>query len=207
MNMEQQLVARQIAYIVQIKDLVTGKFIKEDNWNPSHVKIGDKDVSRVNIIGAIISLNDGGNFQNIILDDGTGKISVRNFEKKAGVNVGEIVLLVGRVREFGNERYIAPEIIKKNVNQGWSLVWKELALKGMDEEHEEVNDKKLEEIEFEHPKSYIDKILGRIKEFDDGNGATYESVVKNAHDEKVISNLLLQGEVFEVKPGRLKVLD
>lgn len=206
--MEQQLIARQIAYIVQIKDLLTGNFTKEDNFNPSHVKIGDKNVSRVNIIGAIIGISDENNFQSIVVDDGTGKISIRNFEKKIDINVGDVVLLVGRIREFGNERYISPEIIKKGINQKWNIVWKELALKNPDDspsnnEEETV----LEEIEFKQPKSFIDKILGRIRDLDSGDGASYTDIVKNIHDEKAISSLLLQGELFEIKPGKLKVLD
>jgi RPA family protein len=206
--MEQQLIARQIAYIVQIKDLLAGNFTKEDNINPGHVKIGDKNVSRVNIIGAIIGISDENNFQSIVVDDGTGKISMRNFEKKIDISVGDVVLLVGRIREFGNERYISPEIINKNISQRWSIVWKELALKNSSDfpsNNEEEN--VLEEIEFKQPKSFIDKILGRIRDLDSGDGASYTDIVKNIHDEKAISGLLLQGEVFEIKPGKLKVLD
>ena len=206
--MEQQLVARQIAYIVHINDILSGKFTKEDNLNPSYVRIGSKSVSRVNVIGVVIGLNNDGSFQKIVVEDGSGKISLRNFEKRVDVNIGDVIHLVGRIREFGNERYITPEIIKKNVNKKWSLVWKEFALKD-DNEHgsEKVEEINLEEVKFVHSESYIDKLLESIRALDSGDGASYKEVVKNIHDEKVISNLLLQGEIFEVKPGKLKVLD
>ncbi len=206
---KQVMQPRQVAYIVNVKDIQLGKFIKEDGWNPSYVKIGCKNVARVNIIGAVIELKDDGNFQSIILDDGTGKISIRNFEKKIDADIGDIILLIGRIRQFGNDKYIVPEIVKKNTDMRWGAVWKKTAIKdegiigkinSTEESIKPLNDGS------KHTTHIID-IVSRIKDLDDGSGVLYGSVVKNTADEKIISSLLLRGDIFEIKPGKLKVLD
>ena len=49
-----------------------------------------------------------------------------------------------------------------------------------------------------------------IKDIDSGDGAdTQEVITKSNIDkaEQIITNLLEQGEVFEIKPGRSKVLE
>lgn len=205
-----QIQPRQIAYIVNVNDLLSSRFVKESGWNPSYVVIADKNVSRINVIGIITDVSEENNFQNIVVDDGTGRISVRNFEKRADVAIGNIVLVVGRIRQYGNEKYVVPEIIKNNINKKWSLLWKRNAVKneGKNIEKQEpvsVSEEKIEEID--KPKSEIEKIIEKIRELDDGNGASYAELIKEFKDEKLISNLLLQGEIFEIKPGRLKVLD
>ncbi len=205
--MEQQLqLPRQIAYIVQIKDILNGTFVKDDGWNPHYVIMGGKHVSRVNIIGVVIGMNEEQNVQTIRIDDGTGKIKVMNFEKRVNIAIGDVVLLVGRVREYGNERYIASEIIKNNIDSKWSAVWKRFLLKSGENipmtEKEDIQ----ENIVDERSKSWVEQILIKIRELDDGDGVPREEVIRY-FDEKAISNLLLQGEIFEIKPGRLKVID
>ncbi|MEK6886639.1 MAG: hypothetical protein AABW88_02290 [Nanoarchaeota archaeon] len=203
---KQTIQPRQVAYIVRIDDIHRGTFVKEDGWNPSYVKIGDKNVARINIISAIIESSDNGNYQNILIDDGTGKISVRNFERKIDVNVGNIVLLVGRVRQFGSDKYIVPEIVKKNVDKKWSAIWKKTAIKNNIND-EEISEKEEVEIISEKPKHDSNDIISKIRDLDDSSGVSYSEIVKNSDDEKMIAELLLRGDVFEIKPGRLKVLD
>ncbi len=61
---------------------------------------------------------------------------------------------------------------------------------------------------------YIDKncteILEVIKKLDSGAGADYEDVItksKMQNPEKSLLSLMKNGEVFEVSPGKLKVLE
>ena len=65
--MAQQLL-RQIAYIVRIKDILDGTYTKEEGWNPSHVKIGENNVSRVNLIGIVLGTVEKENMQEILVD-------------------------------------------------------------------------------------------------------------------------------------------
>lgn len=214
MEIQQASQPRQIAYLVNIKDIKKSKFFKEEGWNPNFVLINGKNVSRVNIIAAIISSFSENNVQTINLDDGTGQIAVKNFNSPIDVKTGDIVLLVGRVRKYGNETYLTPEIVKKNVNVGWGAVWKKMAVESSDEEIE-MNDDSEEESSVEEELietnpgeiSFREKIMQKIKDLDDGEGASYGDVVKLFPDEHYISKLLLDGDIFEIKPGRLKVLD
>ena len=199
--------SRQIAHIARIKDINDGNFVKEDGWNPSYVKIGSKNVARINIIGAIIELADGGNSRNIVLDDGTGKISVRNFENKIDAKIGDVVLLIGRIRQFGNDKYIVPEIVKKDVNVKWSAVWKKTSIKADKAGFEKDYAGEKETAIDENPEHIPNDIMSKIRDLDDGTGVSYNDAVRNQGDEKVISSLLLRGDIFEIKPGRLKVLD
>lgn len=204
---QQAMQPRQIAYVVQIKDILNSVFVKEDGFNPNYVKIGNKNVSRVNIIGAVIESKNEENFQNIIMDDGTGEISVRNFEKRIDIGTGDAILLIGRIRQFGNSKYLTPEIIKRNVDAKWSIVWRRNAIKnfGAVKDKDEIDEKT--EFIYEEPKNNTNNIISKIKDLDDGNGVSYDDVIKTPADEKLIANMLLRGDVFEIKPGKLKVLD
>ena len=49
-----------------------------------------------------------------------------------------------------------------------------------------------------------------IRNLDNGSGVDYEEILKRLKEgegEKLIQNLMLQGDVFEVKPGKLKILE
>ena len=66
-----------------------------------------------------------------------------------------------------------------------------------------------EEIKIEKSENILDKILITIAKLDTGKGAAYDELVSaiNHQDcEKLLKKLIEQGEIFEVKPGRIKVL-
>ena len=55
--------------------------------------------------------NCGETINNILIDDGTEKIMVRFFEENKNLldlEVGEVVFILGRVREYQKEKYILP---------------------------------------------------------------------------------------------------
>ena len=141
---------------------------------------------------------------NLVIDDGSGRISVRSFDDEEfgqHINIGEVVLLIGRPREYGTERYFLGEVIKKVDNKDWIRV-RELELKY------EKPPEPVEEIK-EKPSNVITSVIELIRELDQGEGADYEEVLnkaENAEADKAIKNLLEQGEVFEIKPGKLKIL-
>ncbi|MBN2421302.1 hypothetical protein JXB27_03425 [Candidatus Woesearchaeota archaeon] len=215
MEPQQMSQPRQIAHIVAIKDIKKSKFFKEEGWNPNFVLIGGKNVSRVSMIGTIIDCSFEGNIQNITFDDGTDSIKIKNFNSPLGVSTGDVVLFVGRIRKYGNEIYLTPEILKKNINLLWGAVWKKLCLKKLEGENEEIDEdlkkdsvaeEKIEE-DLPHQQSFREKIIQKIKELDSGDGVLYDEIIKSFSDENYISKMVLEGDLFEIKPGRLKVLD
>ena len=257
---------RETAIKCHIKDLLDGRFIKREGWEPSYIETKRGNISRVNIIGAIIK-KEG---EVLILDDGTGQIIIRSFEqdnKIAKTNVGEIQLIIGRPREFGDEKYIVPEIIKKIENSSW-IMYRKLELQdetgpvvenkititeetsedkpvetekiSQDEKPEsepvktaeqpktqesvEVEDNKIistsetkevlskpvKKIEIEEAKiDIVDSVLQKISELDAGVGVKIEDIIKHFEKESAnatINKLIEQGDIFEVKPGIVKVL-
>lgn len=136
-------VRRQIAHKVRVGHILGGRYVKEEGWLPNYIEIGSIKASRVNIIGVILSMNtedSGVSFQNIMIDDGTGNISLRSFDQdtKYDVSVGDLVMVVGRPREYGAERYLLPEIVRK-IDRGWAEV-RNLELKNLDIEPLAVDD-------------------------------------------------------------------
>lgn len=216
--MPEQNQKRQVAHKVRIKDVLAGRYVKEEGWMPNYIETADKkQISRINLIGVIVSkqVEEGVNYQSILVDDGTGRISVKVFDENNrfdDVDVGDVVLLIGRPREYGSERYILLEILKKIKDEKWIQVRK-LEL-GNEKENNEVKQEQKKEIETEEIvenediDSQYDKIIQKIKEFDKGNGADFEEVIKNIDEgEKIIDDLLKKGEIFETSPGKLKVLE
>ncbi len=207
---------RQVAHKVRIADILNNRYVKEDGWLPNYISVGDKKVSRANILGVIVSKDaqEGSQTPNFMLDDGTGRLSLRFFEQGDGLDVGDIVGVIGRPREFGAERYLVPEIIRKISNSKWIEVRKlELTIfqQSLKKEGSSpvpvVLDTEEETIEESNPLSQIADI---IKQEDSGSGVSFEEIsvkFSGTDPDEYVKRLLEQGDIFEVKPGRYKVLE
>ena len=228
-ELQQKTQKRQAAIKVRVRDIINGKYVKEEGWLPNYIAMqnGGK-ASRVNIIGTIVfkSNEENFNYKNFVIDDGSGKISVRSFEKEDNISkfdVGDAVLIIGRPREFNNEKYIIPEIAKSIQNPMWMEVRK-LELELNKNFGAEMNDKNINENEAArntivpeeaeevnaNVKSDSDVIYDLIKKLDAGNGVQIEEVIEKSNSadaEKLINILLENGNIFEVKPGKVKVLE
>ena len=107
-NMVQQ---RQVAYKVWISDLVNGKYIKEEGeWDPNYILVRDKiKVSRVNIIASLVNKykSESSEYSYITIDDGSSDINVKAWREDTELlnrcEIGDLILLIGRVREFSDE--------------------------------------------------------------------------------------------------------
>jgi len=197
-------IKRQIAYKVRINDIINSEYVKEEGWKPNYIKTKHGNISRVNILATVVAKNDDGSF---IIDDGSDKINAKFFDNRntEGFSVGDIIQIIGRPREWNSQKYIMPETIKKLEDKRWINVRK-LELSRLKEYKKEEKIEKEEEV-LENP---YDLILKLIKDMDSGNGASYEEVLvrsKVKEGEEILTALLEQGEIFEIKPGRLKILE
>lgn len=206
---------RQTAHKVRIKDIINGKYIKGDDTSSNSLILNNKPVNRVNVVGSIVDHPSiYPNFSQLTLDDGSGRLMIRNFDNKNilnGLSIGGVILVIGKPREYNNERYIVAEIVKKIKDLKWLKV-RELELKKEIEktsprsQEEEV----IKEDEKEFEDETIQKIIKTLTELDSGNGVDFDTVIDkvNAPDaEKKISYLIERGDVFETSPGKLKVLE
>lgn len=237
---------RHVAYKVSIDEINTGRYHKEEGLKSNFLIIQNGiKASRVNIFCVMISeLTEGPGFFELMIDDGTGSIQLRSFESGdvfQGLAVGSIVCVIGRPREFNNEMYLIPEIIKK-IDKNWVEVRRlELSKRqrvvstdlkddaarteSVDAKEETAEIKKEEKngtIEEEisdtrsnatdHISKTQDisaKVYAVIKELDTGSGADHELVIQNVGEgsDKIVSKLLIEGEIFETSPGKLKILN
>ncbi len=211
---------RNTASICNIKDLVNGEFIKKEGWDPSYVLTNYGKMFRVNIIGVVVSKNTN----DCLLDDGTNKIILRSFTKNINTEIGDLVRIVGKPRSFNNELFINCELIKKIENKKWvDFRKKELLLRTkqniVEKKEEYIHEKKekvIKEEEYIQEKKEVEKklsnaeiIIKLIEQLDSTDGASMEEVISKSNvidAEKLIKNLMEEGEIFQIKPGKLKVM-
>ena len=196
-------IKREIAYKVRIKDILDGRYIKEEGeWVPNYAITADgRRISRANIIGIVIAKKD----DFFIIDDGA-KISARFFNGiKMDFDVGDTILLIGRIREFNNEIYIVPDATKRIDNRWMDVRKHELSLTVGTSEPNGLADAAVEN-KAEHNE---DGLIETIKRLDNGNGADVGEILKMKGSEmkKVIESLLKNGDIFEIVPGKIKVLE
>jgi RPA family protein len=200
-------IKRETAIICTIRDILIGSFVKTEGLTPSYFSTDRGNISRANIIGVVVN-NDGEGF---VVDDGTGRILLRSFEAQIGLDaaeVGSLVMIIGRPRIFNEQKYIVPEIIKK-IDQGWAEFRKAYLELNKAEQvlvKKEVRIPVKEESPSTNP---YQKVIGFIKDLDVGGGADINDVVKRSGlpgAEEVVKKLIEEGEIFEIKPGKLKLL-
>ncbi|HIH31067.1 TPA: hypothetical protein HA235_00005 [Candidatus Woesearchaeota archaeon] len=201
-------IKRQTAFKCSIQALNKGIFVKRPGWESSYLMTECGDFSRVNLIAVVVDKEN-----NVLtLDDGTGKITARSFDNAQlmdSIGVGDILLMIARPREYNNQIYLTIEIIKKIDNKLWiNYRRKELAL------IKKIRDvvKKPSEPAIQESTSTLnsrEKILSIIKELDKGEGANIDDVInfsKTGNAEDIVQDLLLRGEIFEIRAGKLKVM-
>ncbi len=198
---------RQTAYKITIKEILQSEYVKQDGWDPNYIldSFGRK-VSKVNIIGVVASKNDSLNFKSISIDDGSGTIEVRSFSESnpfENISVGDVVLVIGKPRAFGNDKYLIGEIIKKVSKEQLKLRHLEIEVLNKKARKEESN-----------KSTRSDEVFKIIKELDEKEGsADINKVIKTAEEkginnsDEIIKNLLENGDIFEISPGQLKVIE
>ncbi len=211
--MAEQEIKRQTAYKCTIVTLNNGVFVKKQGWESSYLMTEYGDFSRVNIVAVVV----GKDANSLTLDDGTGQISGRLFERAEqleNIAVGNIVLVVARPREFNNKTYLTLEIIKK-IEQEWiTYRKKELSLLKKIRELQELPKIEKKSLEPEiivstGTLSSKEKIAKLIKELDRGDGASIDDVMrlsKVTNGEELISDMMMRGEIYEAKAGHIKMM-
>jgi len=228
--------ARQIAVKIYIADLILGTYIQEVEQNPNYLQtIHNQKIYRLNVIAIIIQKEILGTITNFLMEDSTGTIVARFFEENKYLErfkVGDVVLVVGKVRTYNQEKYISPEIIKK-VNPLWLKIrLKELRLVEVSKNISVITTQKEEEqVKIQQPTIIVttqptqmlkegvvvedniilpyQKITQLIRTLDKGEGARIEEIMEKSplqNTEEIIETMLKNGDIFQNSPGKVKVL-
>lgn len=195
---------RQTAYKIRIKDILDSQYFQEEGWKPNYLLTkNNQKVSRINVLAIVVSKFEDAQ-KNIVIDDGSGRINLRIFDSlKKEPNIGDPVLVIGRPREFNQEKFIVPEIIQKIKNPRWLEIRKKEL--NYHQEKTEIKENKKEE----ESNTHLENIFSLIKKLDLGDGVEIEEIIKQStldQTEELIDQLLKDGEIFEIKPGRIKIL-
>lgn len=207
--MSDQQFKRNIAYKLRINDLLVGKPIM-DGERFSFLELGNKKIVRVNIVGNIVDRYDSSGdkkYSFLTLDDGSGQIKLKSFgedvDKLEGIQQGQTVVVIGVLRFFNNETYIAPEIVKEYPPEY-------LLVRKLETEKEQIkNAPKLEKQEIGAVK---DTILEMIKQAEDDGGIEVDQIIlkiKHVSPEIInqeVKKMLEEGIVFEPRPGKMRYL-
>ena len=207
---ETQQFKRHVAYKYRIGDLLIGKPVfDEDRF--SFLELGPNHISRVNIVGNIVDKYESAGdskYSFFTLDDGSGQIKLKSFgedvDKFLKVEQGQTVVLIGLLRHFNNELYIAPEIIREQ-DPKYLLIRKK--------EIEKIRSQNAPAIEDRSQVVAIkDKILEAIKGAEDDGGIDIDKMIMDLRETSPdvinaeVKKLLEEGIVFEPRPGRVRWL-
>lgn len=200
---------RNIAYKFRIGDLIIGKPVM-DGDRFSFLELGNRKIIRVNIIGNITDKYESEGERKYIfftLDDGSGQIKLKCFgddvNKFKDVIQGQTVLVVGSLRNFNNETYISPEIIREE-DARYLLVRKL--------EIEKEKGKNTQPMGREQIVAVKDKILGTIRDAEKDGGIEMDTIIMSLRDispeiiNQEIKRMLEEGIIFEPRPGKIRWL-
>ncbi|GBE19570.1 OB-fold nucleic acid binding domain protein [archaeon BMS3Abin17] len=207
--MAEQQFKRNIAYKFRIGDILLGKPIM-DGERFSFLELGDRKIVRVNVVGNIIDKFESESekkFSTLTLDDGSGQIKLKSFgddvDKFKDIAQGLTVVVIGVLRYWNTELYIAPEVIKEQ-DPKYLLVRKL--------EIEKEKSKNPVQVVKEQIVAVKDKILGTIKDAEPEEGIEVDKIIMNLTDvspaiiNQEIQKLLEEGIVFEPRPGKVRYL-
>ncbi len=211
---------RNTAYKLWISQILSGRYISTEDQN--YLDLNGAQIFRVNIIGNITFLNSSEGYASALLDDGSGVIRLKTWQQSTQLlsllNLGDIALVIGRVKEYNRECYISPDMVKRLDDSNWLLVRQLELLREYPASHKGDTEPALFHEErivdapsFRLTPSLRNKILEFIDSKTISDGAGVDDITANLKIDKkdaeaAIFELIKEGAVYEYKPGRLKLL-
>jgi RPA family protein len=166
---------RQPAKKVRIFDIVNGRYFpgSKEELKPSYVitAMGQK-VSRINLIATVIDkfLSEDQNYATIRIDDETETIRVKAFKEGVklleGIELGDLVSIIGKLKEYNGEVYVNIEITKKITDANFETLRKLEILNEVAEQKKAVDEIKelVDKMSEEELKGYVQDKFGMDEE-------------------------------------------
>ncbi len=111
---------------VYAMELVSGEFVRGAKSDRSFLRMWNgQDIEKAWIMGTIVQafLSNDGNYCALTIDDGTETVRVKGWREDAeymsSFSPGQIVDLMGQVREYNGEVYLAPRSINHISDPNW----------------------------------------------------------------------------------------
>ncbi|MCJ7816936.1 MAG: hypothetical protein MUP55_03715 [Candidatus Aenigmarchaeota archaeon] len=202
---------RMTAKKIKVADLTNGRWVKNEGLEPSFIVTpAGEQVSRARIMGTVVSkfVSEDENFASITIDDSTDTIRAKTFKTVKPLDViriGDIVDLIGKVREYNAEIYIMPEIVRKIIDPNIEILRRlELLAKS----------KKLQEsgapqiVSAKEDRAALKKKVTEVIE-SEKTGVSYSKILEmvqapETQIESVVNELLEEGICYEPTPGKIR---
>ncbi len=218
---------RQTAVKLWIGHIISSPYTKTtEEFSPHYITFRNEKISRVNIIANVIETftSPDNTHASLTLDDGSGTIRIRAFKEDIklfqGMTLGDLIMLIGKVREYNNEIYVAAEIVKK-LELAWGRVRRLELIKAIGQppqpilqerqqvqQEEMVTAVQVQTIPAQHPEAF-QKVLSSIGQSEGGISVDMLSAslsMPREEVEKVILDLIKTNDVYQNKPGYYKTL-
>ncbi|MEK6852933.1 MAG: hypothetical protein AABX59_03570 [Nanoarchaeota archaeon] len=207
---------RLTAYKIWISDLLVGSYV-EQQGEPDYVDAIGRKVSRINLIASVVDTFTRDGYATLTLDDGSSQIRLKTFKDDTkllqDISMGNIILVVARVRSFNNELYLVPEILRKVDNKRALLRRLELINEYGERKSapRTVKQSTLAQVENEEETSSEKyKIVKLLERLDEGEGVEINLLLKEFQDREkardAIEKLLKEGDAYEPRPGKIKLI-
>ncbi|MFX0096469.1 MAG: OB-fold nucleic acid binding domain-containing protein [Candidatus Hodarchaeota archaeon] len=188
---------RATAFKLNISDIIHGTYHKSEEGSFLDTRYGLK-ILRAHIMATVIEKFESNNeatpsnesrkdYATLTVDDGTGVIRIKTWQEDTNliksISIGDIVDIVGRIREYEEELYLMPEAINKVADPNWELL-RELEIIEAKREHLPARpaSSKSEIAEEDKKDSYL---VGELE-------------TKEETDAEIESKVALQGTLFEM---------
>jgi len=221
---------RQTAYKLWISDIVNSKINKaQSELEFDNFLIRNKKVSRVNLIATITQKyqSEDKNYVALTIDDGSGMIRIKSWREDTQLiedfNIGDSIIVIGKLRTYNEENYLTPEIVRLIKNLKWQTLRKlELTKeygtspptmpKPQQDTHEIKQDIVEETIEDFPTHNSRQLIFDIITKYNSENGVDLSKVIEESkltesEADSIIQELLKEGEIFQPSQGKVKIIE
>ena len=212
---------RLVAHKVWLGDLKEENFVQRSGeFESNYVALNNKQVTRVNIIANVVNKfeNEDKSYIGITVDDSSAQIRLKTWREDTkileNVSIGDIVLIIGKIKKYNEEIYILPEIVKK-VPPNEELLRKIELIKKYGSPKENIIFKEKEpEISYEEIKftsnNLRNELLNLIEKYEEKSGIGLEEIETELHSSleeinHVLEELIKEGQVYELK-GKYRLL-
>jgi len=204
---------RMTARKIRVADITNGKWVKNEGLEPSFIVTpSGEQVSRARIMGTVVSkfVSEDENFASITVDDSTDTIRAKTFKTAKPLDViqiGDMVDLIGKVREYNAEVYIMPEIVRKITDPNLELLRRlELIVKYKNQQKGEAPATQF--VSAKEDRSALKKKVMEVIETDRA-GVAYAKILEmvnmpETQIESVVNEFLEEGICYEPTPGKIK---
>ncbi len=191
---------RQVAFRLNIKDVIQNPIKREGNL--TYIELDGKKIIRVCLMGTIVSkfVSEDQNYVSITIDDSTDTIRIKLWrtddnliDRMIDLKIGDLIDVVGRIREYDDEVYIYPEAVVK-VEDPNAFIARKLEIK----ELRKILPKIKQEFEEAKPLTALDLIKKGFKTIEEMKA---NSNLSGEELKSQILKLMESGEIYEPKKG------